>query len=395
MKKITTVFYVFAVLVLFVLMTGCSSSKKEAAEGSHIATDGDVDNTDIDDAEDTDPEDSETNDGSDETEDADAGSTEPGDDDAATETEKQDDEIDDTRFNYDCLPGEYTCGGNLLMSCNGSGYWENIEDICYNGCHPSGTKCIGSACVDGEYEYKCMSVMKDNPSPFEEYEYDYYSTSCEYGYNKIIQKCEGECDPETGKCKNEGCLPNDYQCSKSGSETRSMRCRSGFWEVSKVCEGECDPETGRCKEACPEVDGSMWSSFPYANFPVDWFEAVDYCNNLTECGYSDWRMPTIDELRTLIQNCPQTESGGKCRISEKNGKLYTNAWYPQGYCYCDWKDDSYYSKLGDSNQIVLWSSSERSDVSDSAWLVLFGGARINAQSKYGSAYGFVTVRCVR
>jgi len=394
MKKITTVFYVFAVLTLFVLISGCGSSKKEIETGE--ITDNDMVDADNDIAAD-DNEDVDA-DNSDETEDADTENIEPDDNNTATEPEKQDDEIDDTHFNYDCLPGEYTCGGNLLMSCNGSGYWENIEDICYSGCHPSGTKCIGSACVDGESEYKCMEVMKlaeDNPFPFDVYEYDYYSTTCEYGYNKIIQKCEDECDPETGKCKNEGCLPNDYQCSESGSETRSMHCRSGFWEVGKVCDGECDTETGRCKEACPEVEGNMWSSFPYAHFPVDWFEAVDYCNNLTECGYSDWRMPTIDELRTLIQNCPQTESGGKCRISEENGKLYTNAWYPQGYCYCDWKDDSYYSKLGDSNQIVLWSSSERSDVSDSAWLVLFGDARVNAQSKYGSVYGFVTVRCVR
>ena len=186
MKKITTLFYVLAILALFILMSGCSHSKKESGTGETADNDAvDADIYDGDDAY------SEPNDDFNKTEDADAGSTEPGDDDAVTETEKQDDEIDDTRFNYDCLPGEYTCGGNLLMSCNGSGYWENIEDICYNGCHPSGTKCIGSACVDGEYEYKCMSVMKNNPSPFEEYEYDYYSTSCEYGYNKIIQKCAG------------------------------------------------------------------------------------------------------------------------------------------------------------------------------------------------------------
>ena len=50
MKKITTVFYVFAVLVLFVLITGCGSSKKETAESdaltdadNDIAADGDVD----------------------------------------------------------------------------------------------------------------------------------------------------------------------------------------------------------------------------------------------------------------------------------------------------------------------------------------------------------------
>jgi hypothetical protein len=32
---------------------------------------------------------------------------------------------------------------------------------------------------------------------------------------------------------------------------------------------------------------------------VDWYQAIAYCTNLRLGGYSDWRLPTIDELRDI------------------------------------------------------------------------------------------------
>ena len=51
MKKITTVFYVFAVLALFVLISGCGNSKKETETGEIADNDAvDADIYDGDDA---------------------------------------------------------------------------------------------------------------------------------------------------------------------------------------------------------------------------------------------------------------------------------------------------------------------------------------------------------
>ena len=125
---------------------------------------------------------------------------------------------------------------------------------------------------------------------------------------------------------------------------------------------------------------------------MNWMMAVDYCKNLREGGYRDWRLPTIDELRTLIKNCPRTEVGGSCRVSEKQGCLSGGC---RNNCSCQIieSDPNYYSKMGDSS--TLWSSSVlEGDPSVSPyfkWLVTFYNGGVVAD-KIGEAK---SVRCVR
>ena len=115
---------------------------------------------------------------------------------------------------------------------------------------------------------------------------------------------------------------------------------------------------------------------------MSWYEAKQYCENLNEGGHNDWRLPNIDELRTLIKvKAPETISGGKCQISEKAGKLANE----------DLTEDCRHltSKLGDTDW--FWSSSVRSDDSDRAWLVDFGDGEVYDNYKDNSK----SVRCVR
>ncbi|HJP39433.1 MAG TPA: DUF1566 domain-containing protein [Gammaproteobacteria bacterium] len=50
-------------------------------------------------------------------------------------------------------------------------------------------------------------------------------------------------------------------------------------------------------------------------------EAQPYCESLVLGGYADWRVPTIDELRTLIAGYESTQPNGDCKVSFGAGTL--------------------------------------------------------------------------
>ena len=143
-----------------------------------------------------------------------------------------------------------------------------------------------------------------------------------------------------------------------------------------------------------KINDLIWSD--RSSGTMDWESAKQYCENLYEGGFTDWRLPNIDELRTTIKNCYKTETGGECRVSEERGCLswkYCKNQYPDS-CECEPVESysGYYSKLGDYNGIQLWSSSPQSDYPTHAWSVGFGkGDLPNASYRTNNYY----VRCVR
>ena len=136
--------------------------------------------------------------------------------------------------------------------------------------------------------------------------------------------------------------------------------------------------------SCKTIDGYTWS--PKASSTMNWDDAVSYCNNLTECGYSDWHLPTISELRTLIKNCSGTVTGGSCGVTDS---CLSSSCQDESCYSCDYYEDGRYSKLGDTSW--FWSSSVPSDTSDYAWGVYFYGGGVHSSFK-----DYIDcVRCVR
>lgn len=51
------------------------------------------------------------------------------------------------------------------------------------------------------------------------------------------------------------------------------------------------------------LTGLMWTkNANLAGNYMTWYQAVDYCNNLTQGGYTDWRLPNLNELESLIND---------------------------------------------------------------------------------------------
>lgn len=135
--------------------------------------------------------------------------------------------------------------------------------------------------------------------------------------------------------------------------------------------GSCDNELGWLDQAPDEMT---------------WNKAKEYCKDL------GGRLPTISELRTLIQNCPETETGGKCGLTDEclSYECFGDCG-PWGCydCECRGEGGGIYSVLGDTGH--YWSSSFDPDDPDFAYVVNFYRGGIDWYSVNALFY----VRCVK
>ena len=136
----------------------------------------------------------------------------------------------------------------------------------------------------------------------------------------------------------------------------------------------------------------MWQKQASSSYATNWSKAMQYCENLSLGGYSDWRLPSISELRSIIRGCPKTQTGGACGVTDSCRK-----WNPcrndacsgcsinQGPANgCYWPDEL----MGAS---WLWSSSSREDDDNDAWGVIFNLGFVSNANKSAGGY----MRCVR
>ena len=266
--------------------------------------------------------------------------------------------------------GSFRCYNDKIRQKCVSGTWTNFED-CEYVCNSTTKQCEDEkGCKSGEY--KCIGKN---------------SHYCSNDFWELNEKCTYDCDYNTGKCKDSECTTGEYLCGESTDSEHqyaSYYCSEGYWTYNKTCSGECNKSTGLCEVTCVQAAGKTWTE---ETSSMTWEKAKDYCSNLTACGYSDWHLPTISELRTLIQNCSVTQTGGECKVTDSC--LSYSDCRNNACSGCDSDYSGKYSKLGDSSW--LWSSSVRSDDSGNAWVVDF---------HYGDVYDDIKslkyyVRCVR
>ena len=115
---------------------------------------------------------------------------------------------------------------------------------------------------------------------------------------------------------------------------------------------------------------------------VAWSAAVSYCDNLTEEGYSDWRLPSQRELMMIWI------LGGNSNVAsgDKNNTGVGSASIPVSTTYL-YQQSGFTAFSGD----YYWSATESSSYSSDAWYVYFGNGTTDSNLKIDSHY----VRCVR
>lgn len=206
--------------------------------------------------------------------------------------------------------------------------------------------------------------------------------------------------------------------NEPSTENCRFKCFDNFiYKVSTADDkesGQCVPECGKTDaEICSYTNGNiffdkktglMWSSLAGedkydSNVSYALQSAVTYCENLTEGEYSDWHLPTIDELRTLIKNCPATETGGACILDNIPDDLFDeNNKVPDECLSCSQDEEltGKYSRLGDF--VSLWSSTESpvrvNYTIDFYWFVDFSSGSIDSTNETDNP-SYYFVRCAR
>ena len=203
------------------------------------------------------------------------------------------------------------------------------------------------------------------------------------------------CDEIANKCTDSSDT-DDPQDDSDVTESDT----DNFQEDSDIPQNDSDepiPESSlpQCSPAhstpCKDNQSSLiWSDI---STPVmDWKSAKTYCDQMSEGGYSDWRFPNIDELRTLVMNCQPTMPNGECLVSDRTECLYLEC-RGAAPCSCLIDESGRYNKFGDTK--ILWSSSRLSAdegaTNEAAWGIVFRNASI-AFTDIGQEY---FVRCVR
>ena len=211
-----------------------------------------------------------------------------------------------------------------------------------------------------------------------------------YFYWMISEDCIlSDCIASTGVC---GCKTDGTK--RCDGDTLRV-CSDSRWQIQEECRGGCDSSANECKPSEDPDSGLTWSS--RALKTMMWADAVNYCDDLVEGGFSDWRLPTISELRTLIQNCPISEPGGDCAVTDDC--LNSLCWALVGekgyFCNaaCSHDENGKYSKFGDEDW--FWSSSVKPENSNYAWGIDFDEARFSTYNKDEGYFGGGNVRCVR
>lgn len=154
-------------------------------------------------------------------------------------------------------------------------------------------------------------------------------------------------------------LPQDFltRCQNN----LDILCQESSW----ACQGENDTNLKDfTRDDSIQVvnnlnNNLMWQDDESAkSVTKNWQGAIEYCQNLNFAGYSDWRVPNLEELKSIVDK----NNPSKIKSEFKNTASY-----------------------------FYWSSTPGADYSSTAWYIFF----YSGNEYYSDKSGNGNVRCVR
>jgi hypothetical protein len=142
-----------------------------------------------------------------------------------------------------------------------------------------------------------------------------------------------------------------------------------------------------------DATGLTWQDPPFPD-QSGWSDGRAACEALSLDGHADWRLPTVDELRTLVRGCAATVTGGSCGVTDA---CFTDACFTDVCQGCvenggPGSDGSYRLPVLTGDYMTSWTSLGPNDAPDQAWTVGFGGAHVLT---YPRDQDNINTRCVR
>ena len=279
-----------------------------------------------------------------------------------------------------CQPN---CGGKECGDdgCNGScgkckfGWQCNANQQCFDPC--TGKECgddgYGRSCGECKSGWQCNANHQCfNPCDGKECGDDGYGRSC------------GKCESSL-RCSNNKCVTpcTGKQCGDDGHGGSCGTCGD-----CRVC------KESQCANVCwlDRASGLTCQITPTGG-KIDWSDAKAHCAGLDLGGHTDWHLPTISELRTLIRGCPGTATGGVCKVTDS---CLSRLCWDKGACWnCSYgdgpADGCYWPDEMQGTCSWYWSSSPVEDGANGAWGVAFDTGSVPS----GYVYNDKHVRCVR
>lgn len=194
----------------------------------------------------------------------------------------------------------YNASGFDLTGCNPTfvadpcGQWE-CGDIAGISC---GQCSSDSTCIDGQCCVRACDGTHCNS--------DGCGGTCECSNDDICLEDGSCCAPDcsSGVCSDNGC---GTACADG------VACRGGHG----VCgAGSCVVTLQCSRESCVGPATALEWQNAYLDRSGDWPYQRDRCAELLAGGHTDWRLPNITELRTLVRRHPGTEIDGQCAVHD-------------------------------------------------------------------------------